>query len=386
MRGISLANVLTSRQHVRKMHSINHVRAAIRMTLPRRLLWLGLIGLLLIVCWLGAARRPGVPAQWASPSQGEPDRIDQAIARAMRFLKRQQLPSGAFPGVLCETLDLTNCVEDVSVFFPTFVLHALSFLPPEQTQRMRTRAVTFLMAAQHSPGIWSYWPKASVRHTWLPPDLDDTACARAALSLMRRSPAQGMEAILNNRRDSDGTFWTWIGLPSEANEMDCVVNANVVFALALEGRQAPQTVEYLNQVMSSGFFEHCSRFYPRSEVLFYAISRAYRDGGVRALQPAVAVACEQLRTRQQPDGGFGDTPPTAFAALTWLNAGQSGEALERAVNWLLVHQRRDGGWQVTAALYGAAYGTWISGFHSSEAMAAALALEALIKLHRHSNR
>ncbi|MBI3996822.1 MAG: hypothetical protein HY352_04115 [Candidatus Omnitrophica bacterium] len=319
---------------------------------------------------------------WSSWSRSvhlpRPHRIERAIARAVRFLERSQLPSGAFPGRYCQTRELTNCVEDVTPFVSTFVLHTLSFLPPERTQRLRGPAITFLMTSQHSPGLWSYWPKQSPRHIWTPPDLDDTACAQAALHRLGQPLRDGTELILR-AQTPDGLFWTWIDLAPEANEVDCAVTANALYALALAGRPQPRVVNYLNEVMATRQFDGCSHYYLKPEALFYFISRAYRDGSVEALKPAVTQASEVLRSRQQPDGGFGDTPTTAFAALTWLNAGNLDEDVQRAMSWLVARQRRDGGWE-TPAVYARVVGgplTW--SFFGSEAMVSALGLEALIK-------
>ena len=311
-------------------------------------------------------------------------RVERAIPHAVRFLEHQQLPSGAFPGVVCRERSLAHCTHDITPFVSTFVLHALSFLPPEQTQRLREPAVTFLLAAQHSPGLWSYYAKQSSRHTWSPPDLDDTACARAALQRMGHPIGEQRETI-ENLRAPDGAFWTWVGLSPEANEVDCAVTANVVFALALEGAPHPETIAYLNQIMANHQREDCSRYYLEPEALFYFMSRAYRDGRLSTLEPAVSLASEQVRTRQQPDGGFGDAPTTAFAALTWLNAGHTGQALERAVDWLVKRQRSDGGWGTRAIYARVAVGGWVSwSFHGSESMTAALALEALVKMRDQS--
>ena len=339
--------------------------------------WLGLSLILLVVLVIGWRLWFFRPS--ADPRNNLSVRIERAIPRAVRFLERQQLPSGAFPGVVCQERELVNCAEDITPFVSTFVLHALSFLPLDQTQRVRDRAIADLIVSWHSPGLWSCHARQSPRHNWSPPDLDDTACARAALSVMGHPIDEERETIMN-LRTPDGAFWTWVGLPPEANEVDCAVTANVVFALSLEGSPPPETVAYLNRVMANHQFQDCSHYYVEPEALFYFISRAYRDGRLSTLEPAVRLASEHLRTRQQPDGGFGDTTTTAFAALTWLNAGDSGEVLERAVDWLLRHQRSDGGWKAEAIYARVVVPGLIAwAFHGSEPMTAALALEALVK-------
>lgn len=325
----------------------------------------------------------------SNTSQEPANRIDRAIERGLRFLERIQLPSGGFPGLLCQTWEMTQCVEDNSPAYTTFVLHAVSFLPPGRIQRIRERAVAFLLDpnTQDRPGIWSYWPKDSPRHNWIPPDLDDTASARAALLINgRKPPGERLAQAASALRAPSGLYAVWFGLPIDANELDCVVTANALFGFALEGNEDPGSVAYLNRLLTNQPLEGCSSYYPRHEAFFYLLSRAYHDGGVSGLQPAVTAATQWLREQQQPDGGFGNVAMTAFAAVTWLNAGQSHEALERAVSWLLDRQRKDGGWDVSMIWAMTYIGAWLTPAHGSEAANTALALEALIKAKGHYSK
>ncbi len=355
--------------------------ARMRWTFPRHpLLWAGalVVSAVLVVTWRAVYR--------AQTPSSEAARLTRAIARTVRFLERRQLPSGGFPGVMCETPELTQCVDEPTPFYTMFVLHALSFLPLDQTQPLRQRAIEFLLKTQHHPGIWGFASKQSVRRSWYPPDLDDTACAHAALRLAgSEPPEESLEKLARDLHAPEGAFFTWFGFPAEDNEIDCAVVANALFALALEGRWASETAAYLNRVVLDGQVPACSVYYPRPEIIHYFVSRAYRDGRVQALGPAVRAASKQLRMQQRPDGSVDGSSITACAALVWLNAGESDDAVQRAVNWLLNHQRRDGGWN-PSMLAGRTYaGPWFSSYFGSESMTTALVLEALIKA-RQTNR
>ena len=342
------------------------------------------IGLaVLVILLISMARYASVVPRMLHGSMGpNGNRLEQASAKALRFLQRVQLSSGAFPGVLCETRQLSNCLEDITPFVSTFVLHDLSLLPPEREPALRKRTINFLLASQRRPGLWAYWLKDNPLHVWAAPDLDDTSCVRAALARAGQPMKVGLEEMLR-MRTPQGVFWTWFDMSAQANEVDCAVNANVVFDMGVERQQVSEAVAYLNGLFPTRAFDSCSPYYLRAEALFYFISRAYREGGVMALQPAVTNASELLPARQQPDGGFGDAPHTAFAALTWLNAGKRGPELERAVGWLLDHQRPDGGWDA-AATYWRSAGSWAAVYFASEAMTTALALETFIKAQRQS--
>lgn len=338
--------------------------------------WRGLSLMLLVILVIGW--RLWLLRPSTDPRNNLGVRIERAIPRAVQSLERQQLPSGAFPLLLCQARELTGCVEEITPFVVTFVVHAFSFLPGEEGRKVRDAAVTFLIATQDRPGIWRHYPKWTREYAWSSPDSDDTACARASLSIIGRPMPRGLDELFNLRND-EGLFWLWFNQPPEGNEIDCAVNANVVFALALEHRQAPEAVEYLNRLMATRLFDHCSRYYLEPEALFYFVSRAYRDGGVSGLQPAVRLASEELHKRQRPDGSFGDVGTTVFGLLTWLNAGHWDQDVERALRYVLAHQRRDGGWDATAT-YGRALPFGLTyAFFASKALTTALALEALVK-------
>src|SRR5215218_8623155 len=115
-------------------------------------------------------------------------RIIAAIRAGLGYLERTQLPSGEFATYTGPALDLRDAVAyPKSVYVTSFVVHSLGFLPNgPRSSLIRDRAAAFLEAEEDESGVWNYEGRGEWR---LPPDLDSTCCAAAALvALGRRSP------------------------------------------------------------------------------------------------------------------------------------------------------------------------------------------------------
>ncbi len=107
----------------------------------------------------------------------------------------------------------------------------------------------------------------------------------------------------------------------------------------------------------------------------HAFSRAFREGNVDCLKNAVPKIRDTVLSLQNKDGSWGNDLETSFGALTLLNLGYRGEALERAIKVILARQSSDGGWALAPAYRGAVaplnYG--------SRAVTTAVCIEALAK-------
>jgi len=167
----------------------------------------------------------------------------------------------------------------------------------------------------------------------IPSDADDTALAMIAYRLFdpdsRAQVRELAELVLKHRdvsrtfedtRDgwkgkNSGAFLTWLKdeslpireafnskdgiIPFGINNVDCVVNANVVFALGLAGYgkhpAVTSTLGILNRAVDLESWPYCGLYYPHKMMFPYALTRAYRDGGLS--HPGMKAAMGRLVVR-----------------------------------------------------------------------------------------
>ncbi len=218
----------------------------------------------------------------------------------------------------------------------------------------------------------------------IPNDADDTAVAVAiqALSAGRipQSPGDGdsdlpwivvdraalavadgfrdLHRVKDDGRDAwrgkeTGAFMTWLEdenaadvfaspesgvMPLGVNNVDCVVNANVVFAKALVGQSdAPgfrSAVELLTDAIATRAWPECGLYYPQLMMFPYAVTRAVRDGAVfdPELDSALRTLLVDLLALQREDGSIpggldqGSDLSTALGVVALLNLGEGRAA------------------------------------------------------------
>ncbi len=252
----------------------------------------------------------------------------------------------------------------------------------------------------------------------IPSDADVTATTYAALldhSRLDGGPAKNVpfqEFVVDWRDLGDvprrlnpawlppasGAFLTWLtyrepGAPLFPNDVDLVVNANVLFALGRHDRLdvpgVPEAAELIRVVTALGLhrdrFEELTEYYPDNFVFHYAVSRAYHEGGVTSLAPAVEILADDLETSaiERADGtAYWDRGAphlnTAFAILTLLNAGRESPLVARAAAYLASEQNRAGGYDAAPFFFGRADGGQVFEF-SSTAFTTGMVLEALAR-------
>jgi len=302
-----------------------------------------------------------------------------ALQNGLDFVAASQTATGGF---------ITDCWHDDSpeqktqvdaVFTASQVLYSLSFRHESASARGTVeRAAKYLIAQQEPPGVWRYYGKSST--IVISPDVDDTAVSWAALQRFNIPiPATALDVVRASRNEK-GLFNTWIGNPSgwvgiDSRNIDTVVNLNALFVFGLAHENIDSVCKYIaDQVENDGFRR--GTVYYRSPLMFaHAFSRAYREGDVKCLQNAVPKMRAAVLSLQNADGSWGNDLETAFGALTLLNLGYRGEALDRAIKVLLARQSADGGWALASAYRGAVaplnYG--------SRAVTTAVAVEVLAK-------
>jgi hypothetical protein len=197
---------------------------------------------------------------------------------------------------------------------------------------------------------------------------------------------------------ASGTFLTWLTYRDEPfplfpNDVDLVVNANILYALARYNRLnvpgVAEAIQFINFVTAAGIHEdhveEISSYYPNNLVFHYAVSRAFHEGPVTALQPSVRILADDLETSVlfRSDGAAywdrGDPQlNTAFAVLTLLNAGRDSPIVGRAIQYLTSEQDALGGFGEATFFYGRADGGQVFDFRSSS-FTTAMVLEALAR-------
>lgn len=249
-------------------------------------------------------------------------------------------------------------------------------------------------------------------------DADDTATIYAALADHARldgGPAvrtpleqffgdwrdRGVTPLRNHTAwlpEASGAFLTWLaygdGGREMPNDVDLVVNANVLYALGrydrLDTPGVPEAVDLINRAVGPGTpaiaADELSLYYPDNLALHYCVSRAYREGGVAGLKPAVDGLVDGLLSTVLVnevglfywDRGGADLN-TAFAVLTLLNAGEENEIIRGAIDYLISRQNADlGSWQ-PAAFFRGRFESGAEAVWTSSALTTAMALEALCR-------
>jgi hypothetical protein len=300
--------------------------------------------------------------------------LDAAIARALAFLRSRQKPSGEFPNDTW-TLSEPEPRQDTSVFPAALIAHCLSAAP--EADAMRLRSLDFLQSEMEPTGVWRHWTRENERHVIPCPDLDDTACASAALRAAGRGPDNIRRILLNRwfggrfrswvitKEKIFGPKWTWwffTVTPSRPFDVDAVVNANVLFYLGRR-KQTEPVVAWLLDILERGAEDGCDKWYTRHFVIWYFFSRALRSCEPRA-KPLI------LRRLAAAEAA---TPLERALAISirldWGVAPEEGE-----VRALLTAQGSDGKWP-REDVYRGADQRW-----GSAELVTAYAVEALARL------
>ncbi|NNJ11857.1 terpene cyclase/mutase family protein [Chloroflexales bacterium ZM16-3] len=289
--------------------------------------------------------------------------------RAIAWLRSDQRPSGELPTFTARRPDMSDARPYACcVYTTTFVIHALARLShiPEAVA-VREAAGGFLRTEANGDGSWSYEGRATHR---VPPDLDDTACATAALIGLGERPGLGFyQQLWENESAPGGPYFTWLGVNGIvghllARQVDALVQANVLLCASMAGLELPGVVSYLLDVVARDDLAMASDYCITSHLLVYAIARAYADGPAPALAPALPalrVAATALPT--------GSAFELACQAAALISLGAPGDA---RLGDLLDAQLPNGSWPMAAAYSG--YPPHLDG---APALTTAIALDAL---------
>jgi hypothetical protein len=274
--------------------------------------------------------------------------VREALARGIAFLERQQQPSG-------ELRVFASDQPDPAVFPTAVMAHSLSFAP--DASRVRERAVDFLAAEMWPRGLWKHWPREHPHHRELPPDLDDTACASAALASSGRTFPDNRPLLLKNR-NARGLFYTWKLTAAQFRhplvlyfffrktsakpfDVDAVVNANVLFYLGATPETRP-VVQHLLHVLRENRERSCDKWYDNPFVVWYFFSRA-----LHAVAPDGGELIERKMAAATPANPL-ERALAACSLLYWSRA----SAADALIDSLLDAQLESGGWPAAPLYHG----------------------------------
>lgn len=333
------------------------------------------------------------------------ERAAAAMAAALSYIEEAQLPSGEIPvEVTTDPAMRTGRVPDPSIFPTALALHSLSFAG-EAARPIVERAADFLLGEMGEGGFWRHWSRAHPQHRLLPYDLDDTACASAALLRVGRRIPDNRPAVAANRARG-GMFLTWLlpqlrwtglahlraALPAlrhpaalllffrrtsaRPGDVDAVVNANVLHYLKDPAATAP-VADRLVAILAAGAETQADKWYDDAAVVRYFLSRA-----LAPLRPEA----EDILVRRCEEG----VPATALeGALRVCTLADWRRAISPTLlDRLLEGQLPSGAWPAAAVYHGGRRRLRNGGFASphpdtprwgSEALSTAFAVEALAR-------
>jgi cytochrome P450 len=365
-----------------------------------------------------SANRRDAPVEGFDDSPPGGAAIEEAIGRAIAFLRQVQLPHGEFKTLLGADMQISNAVFDSSPFVTSFVVYALSHVERARVEDMMQRALAFLRSEMEFGGLWRYYAARQFKHCRIPPDLDDTASVSYALRISgQQTPTNRW--LFRYNRDNSGRFLTWVLIKKEltftprfwftrligmvharlacrraslpaiasdprllttrsdpvpADDVDPVVNANVILYLG-EDSDTAAAVTYLIDLIRSGPGDSFSLYYKDILALHYMVARAHLHSS-----PALAAVKEtvvaDILGRQDPDGSFGNPLSTALAASALLTFAPLTQSLPNAICFLLRSQRADGSWEKRSFYSGP------TEFWGSEELTTALCVEVLARYRR----
>ncbi|MGE5489770.1 MAG: prenyltransferase/squalene oxidase repeat-containing protein [Actinomycetota bacterium] len=347
--------------------------------------------------------------------------VSEAIARAIEFLRRSQLPSGEFKTLLGSDPTLANALFDSSPFVTCFVVHSLSHVDGSDVQPMKEAALRFIESERELGGLWRYYGRTQFKHCRIPPDLDDTACASFALGSNNRPPPPN-RWIARANRDGKGRFLTWITPnaytplsvvlravrllgdiqarwalrktrrpaevgdprllntgkdPVPADDVDPVVNANAILYLGESDDTLPAIDWLIKEVRTDR--PDFSLYYKDSFALYYMVSRAYRHSA-----PSLIQTRDHILARIACLAGKGWEPvrpalTLGLAACTLLNFDPESPLVAPAIDAILKLQNPDGSWPISAFYSGP------SEYWGSAELSTAFCLEALARYRTNSS-
>ncbi len=304
-----------------------------------------------------------------------------SIEYGLDFLRQTQARDGSFVGWASRQPDnFTHIQYRPTIFFTALIAQALHTVPTTQSI---TQSATEALTSQRSPQwTWNYWRRD--RRTFYtepyPDDLDDTACALAAVALHQPQLLDGdvlarvAQTLIQTEDSPGGPYRTWLVGADSADtwqDVDVAVNANIAFLFKQLNITTPGLEDYLIKRIQTN--KLTSRYYCGSAPTVYFLARACRPDSQLARH--ISYNLRQYLKVTTP-------VRTALECALLLSSAQrlnvSSRMWQSLRMQILSSQATDGGWPA-ASLYIEPQVDGCPRYAGSRALTTAFALEALYR-------
>lgn len=214
--------------------------------------------------------------------------FDDVFTKGLVFLKKHQRLDGSFLSLSSpHPKTFNNAFSFHSVFSTALILACLNSLPKTLlAEEIKSKAAQFLLQQKSAYWSFNYWDRNSLEYqkTPYPDDLDDTACALAALyqydsKLINGSALAKIVTLLTSAETKEGgPYKTWIApdnVPEIWKDVDLAVNSNIAYFLSLQEISLPNLNELIVLAINKDNLK--SPYYSSEYPLIYFISRFFKE-------------------------------------------------------------------------------------------------------------
>lgn len=331
--------------------------------------------------------------------------LDEAIEKAIAYLHEHQYPNGEFCSYISADDPMEKwTVPDSTVFPAALIGSSLIFLQGHpKVEEMLNKTIPFLRYQMNPGGVWNHFTHLHRLRYLCPLDVDDTATVCALLKERNVKPPNNLKLLLDNR-NKDKLFYSWFIFRLKWNpnrmywrlvsrellnpvssfifwkKMECgrddidgVVNANLMYYLG-DNEYTQPIIKLLIKIIEEKKEGDCDKWYRNPFTVYYFISRNYFIG-ITKLEPLRQPVIDRILAAAKSDGRLGDSVlDTALSVCTLLNLRHECPEMEKAVEFLIGAQRKNGEWERWLLYYG---GPKLLQGWGSEEMTTGFCLEAL---------
>lgn len=224
--------------------------------------------------------------------------INQVIHRAVEYLNSQQQSNGKFVSYQSQSAnDFSHAQATNSLFATALIGCALEEVP--SASQILSRAAEYLWSQKSADCSWNYLDRQQESN--YPDDLDDTACALAAVlvsgvKLDGRQNARLLGTLMACEQQPGGPYRTWVTSSTAKawRDIDMAVNANLAFLYKKLGISASGLNDYLTNAIRHRKLR--SPYYCGVAPLLYFLARGYSGPATRRLRRLVLVELNQTCT------------------------------------------------------------------------------------------
>lgn len=347
--------------------------------------------------------------------------LQQTISSGLDFLLEKQLPKGNFSCQVAEATSGLNedmqhfdtgtrkgwvSIDNTNIFPATLtglcLLYASDY---PQTEKILQRIDQLLLNQRHTFGVWNHYLPESPVYSYLPHDVDDTACALDYLTKRGLSQPNNEKLFFANQNE-DGLFYTWFTARKKWNsslqywlvsmkelrhpliihafwkstessryDIDGVVNNNVILWLG-ERPETAAAIQHIVEQVKAGKEAEFDLYYSNLHVIWYFLSKNILAGRP-SFEPLRNILTQRILATITPEGHVRNHPmetALALCSLLNLNASLDDFPASSMISFLLDTQQQDGSWK--KKVFYTAGRKYIYGWGSEE-LVTILVIEAL---------